>query len=288
VIMNVPSVSVVIPAFDEAESVRGVIVDYNQALERLHCTFEIILVDDGSTDGTRGIAQEAGALVIGPPSNMGYGHSLRRGIKAARYEWILITDADNTYPSEAAVEILKLAEHYDMVIAARTGPYFHGGPLRRLARWMLILLASFVTGRHIPDVNSGLRIFRRELVLRYFDILSTGFSFSTGLTLAMISDGLGVHFVRTDYRARSGESKIRPFRDTLRMMQVIVQAAVRHNPIKIFSLLAGTSWILAILLIVGGLLTDVGGLLVSGLFGVFCSILIFGQGLIAEASRGRR
>lgn len=286
--MNVPSVSVVIPAFDEEESVRAVVVDYTQVLETLHCTFEIILVDDGSTDSTREIAQEAGALVIGPPSNMGYGHSLRRGIKAAQYEWILITDADNTYPSEAAVEILELAEHYDMVIAARTGPHFHGGPLRRLARWMLILLASFVTGRHIPDVNSGLRVFRRELVLRYFDILSTGFSFSTGLTLAMISDGLGVHFVRTDYRARSGESKIRPFRDTLRMMQVIVQAAVRHNPIKIFSLLAGISWILAILLIVGGLLNDAGGLLASGLFGVFCSILIFGQGLIAESSRVRR
>ena len=286
--MNVPSVSVVIPAFDEEESVRAVVVDYTQVLETLHCTFEIILVDDGSTDSTREIAQEAGALVIGPPSNMGYGHSLRRGIKAAQYEWILITDADNTYPSEAAVEILELAEHYDMVIAARTGPHFHGGPLRRLARWMLILLASFVTGRHIPDVNSGLRVFRRELVLRYFDILSTGFSFSTGLTLAMISDGLGVHFVRTDYRARSGESKIRPFRDTLRMVQVIVQAAVRHNPIKIFSLLAGISWILAILLIVGGLLSDAGGLLASGLFGVFCSILIFGQGLIAESSRVRR
>ena len=286
--MSAPSVSVVIPAFNEAASVRAVVMEYEAVLRKLPGDFEIIVVDDGSTDGTRAMAAEAGAQVIGPPSNMGYGHSLRRGIQAARHEWILITDADNTYPAESAARLLEIAEHYDMVVGARTGPHFHGGSGQRVARWLLVLLATFVTGRHIPDVNSGLRVFWRELVLRYFDILSTGFSFSTGLTLAMMGDGLGVHFVRSEYRSRSGESKIRPLRDALRMMQVIVQAAVRHNPIKIFSLLTGFAWLLALALIVAWAVTGASSLLIAGLLGIFFGLLVFGQGLIAEASRGRR
>lgn len=285
--MTAPSVSVVIPAYNEAASVRTVVMEYEGVLRKLPGDFEIIVVDDGSTDGTRAIAEKAGAHVIGPPSNMGYGHSLRRGIRAARHEWILITDADNTYPADAAAQLLEIAEHYDMVVAARSGRHFHGGPLRRVARLLLVLLASFVTGRHIPDVNSGLRVFRRDLVLRYFDILSTGFSFSTGLTLAMMGDGLGVHFIRSEYRSRSGQSKIRPLRDGLRMMQVIVQAAVRHNPIKIFSLLAGIAWLLAFTLILAWVVTGASSVLIAGLFGLFFGLLIFGQGLIAEASRGR-
>tara|TARA_B100000315_G_scaffold24032_1_gene20783 strand:+ start:112 stop:975 length:864 start_codon:yes stop_codon:yes gene_type:complete len=283
-----PAVSVVIPAFNEERAVANVVNDYRRALSGLGGEFEIIVVDDGSTDGTRAAAVGAGADVLGPPSNMGYGHSLRRGIRAAQHEWILITDADNTYPAATATRLVEMADHYDMVVAARTGRYFHGSLVRRLARWLLILLASFVTGRHIPDVNSGLRIFRKDAVLRYFDILSTGFSFSTGLTLAMISDGLGVHFISSKYRAREGESKIRAGRDSLRMLQVIVQAAVRHNPIKIFTLLTAFTWIVAVLLIVLWAIGGSGTLLLAGLIGLFFGILIFGQGLIAEASRGRR
>ncbi|HJN39228.1 MAG TPA: glycosyltransferase family 2 protein [Chloroflexota bacterium] len=286
--MGLPTVSVVIPAFNEESAVADVVNEYREALSELGGEFEIIVVDDGSTDGTRTAATNAGADVIGPPSNMGYGHSLRRGIRAARHEWVLITDADDTYPATTAARLVEIAEHYDMVVAARTGRHFHGPPLRRLARWLLILLASFVTGRHIPDVNSGLRIFRRDAVLRYFDILSTGFSFSTGLTLAMISDGLGVHFISSEYRAREGKSKIRAGRDSLRMLQVIVQAAVRHNPIKIFTLLTAFTWAVAAVLIVLWTIGGSGSLLLAGLLGIFFGILIFGQGLIAEASRGRR
>ena len=286
--MNVPPVSIVIPAFNEERAVADVINEYDAAMAGLGGEYEIIVVDDGSTDGTRAVAVAAGATVIGPPSNMGYGHSLRRGIREARYEWVLITDADNTYPASTAARLVEIAEHYDMVVAARTGRYFMGSPWRRIARRLLILLASFVTGRHIPDVNSGLRVFRRDAVLRYFDILSTGFSFSTGLTLAMISDGLGVHFVRSEYRLREGQSKIRAGRDGLRMLQVIVQAAVRHNPIKIFLLLTAFTWTLALVMILLWGVFGSGTVLLGGLIGIFFGILIFGQGLIAEASRGRR
>ena len=284
----IDGVSLVIPAYNEAGAVGGVVRAFRSALDDTGLVYEILVVDDGSTDTTAAMAQEAGAEVVPSPQNLGYGLALRRGILAARFEHIVICDADGTYSAAAIAELTRLAEHLDMVVAARTGPHFRGWGPRALARIGLRVIAGFVVGRRVPDVNSGYRIFRKTDCLRYFSILSPGFSFTTGLTLAMISDAQAVAFIPASYGARVGKSKVRFFRDTLRMVQVLAQAMVRHNPIKLFAALTVAVWTLALGALVAWIVLGVTavGLVAAAAFLV--GVQVFSLGLLAEAVRVRR
>ena len=229
-------VTVVVPAFNEAPSITKVVRDVTAAMVGLEVQHEVLVVDDGSCDGTGEGALSAGARVIANPTNLGYGASLKRGIAAATYPWILIVDADETYPADRIGELVRHAGPFDMVVGARTGPAYRGGVLLHPARAAFKWLAQFVTGVSIPDVNSGFRIFRKEMVEAYFPVLSTGFSFTTSLTVAMLSDGYLVKYVPVPYRRRSGRSKVRLVRDTLRAGQILTETIVRSNPIKLFLL----------------------------------------------------
>ncbi|MDE2867144.1 MAG: glycosyltransferase family 2 protein [Chloroflexota bacterium] len=284
----IEGVSLVIPAYNEEGAVGSVVRAFHAALEVTGTPYEILVVDDGSTDATAQEARVTNAKVVQSPQNLGYGLALRRGILAAKHPYVMICDADGTYSPSAVTELVGLAENFDMVVAARTGRYFRGWGLRALARVGLRLFASFVVGRRIPDVNSGFRVFRKVDCLRYFGILSPGFSFTTGLTLAMISDARAVAFVPVDYGARVGRSKVRLVRDTLRIAQVLVQAMVRHNPIKLFSVITTAIWLLALVaLVVWVVLGAVAvGLIAAATF--LIGVQVFSVGLLAEALRDRR
>src|SRR5262249_22502084 len=155
---------------------------------------EIIVVDDGSKDKTRRAAEEAGAVVLRHPRNRGYGASLKTGITVAAYDVICITDADGTYPVERIPELLAELRTADMVVGARTGARVAIPLIRKPAKWVLNRLANYITSTKIPDLNSGLRLFRRDAALQYFHMLPDQFSFTTTITMAMLCDKYAVTY----------------------------------------------------------------------------------------------
>ncbi|MEO7501279.1 MAG: glycosyltransferase family 2 protein [Gemmatimonadaceae bacterium] len=228
-------VSVVIPAFEEADHVASQIRNVREVMESSGWRYEIIVVDDGSTDGTgeQAAKAEAGAIVLRHRRNRGYGAALKSGIHAARYDWILITDADGTYPPSAIPELLAAAKGVDMVVGARTGASVQIPVERRAAKSFLRWLASYLAGTDLPDLNSGLRLMRKDLVARYEHLLPSGFSFTTTITLAAACNDHQVEYVSIDYHTRLGKSKIRP-RQAYDFTILILRTIVFFNPLKVF------------------------------------------------------
>lgn len=230
--------SIVVPAYNEAGGIGKVLSELLQL--KGGRDFEIIVVNDCSKDDTAKEVAKYPVTLISNVQNSGYGFSLKRGIAAAKYDSIVILDADGTYP---VAEIPKLADIYeqgfDMVVGARHGKYYQGTMIKRIARFFFKTLSEFTTGRTIPDINSGLRIFRRDYALRFFHTLSSGFSFTTTITLAFMLNSFSVKYIPVDYFKRKGDSKVRYFRDTLRSTQIIIEAIIFYNPLKIYMIGAG-------------------------------------------------
>ncbi|MDT8287036.1 MAG: glycosyltransferase family 2 protein [Elusimicrobiales bacterium] len=278
-------ISVIVPVYNEEASVEGTIRGLSKTLSPLG-EYEIICVNDGSSDGTAGVlARLAGGRVkvVEHLENIGYGKALLDGILAASSECIAIIDADSSYPPEALAELMKYYPRYDMVVGARQGGEYRKGLFKRPARLLFAALVGYATGREIPDVNSGLRIFKRSLVLKFRDSICTGFSFTTTLTLLFFLNHYYVKYVPVEYMKRSGESKVRHFVDTLRAGQIIVQAMVRYNPIKLFLLLASLNALLGAVLWLLDVLS--GGSPVLRLAAALCLasfVPLFSLGLVTE------
>src|SRR5512143_2223341 len=191
----IESATVVIPAFNEEAGVAGVVTAIRQILGQHGIGAEVIVVDDGSTDRTAHEAKSAGARVIQHNNNRGYGAALKTGIAAASHEAIAIIDADGTYPASYLPELFAGLQHADMVVGARTGGRVSIPWMRRPAKWVLNRLANYVTRARIPDLNSGLRAFRRDMAMQYFPILPDQFSFTTTITLGMHCDNYAVTYI---------------------------------------------------------------------------------------------
>lgn len=229
----IKTVSVVIPAFNEEKGVRESIEELRRMFAATDIDAEIIVVDDGSRDRTAQEAKTAGARVIQHRSNRGYGASLKTGIIAARYDNIAITDADGTYPAQYLPEMLAELENADMVVGSRTGADVHIPLSRKPAKWFLRVMANYVAQTKIPDLNSGLRVFRRDTAMQYFAILSDQFSFTTTITLAMMCDKYAVSYLPIDYRKRQGKSKIMPW-DAGSFAILILRVAMLFRPLRVF------------------------------------------------------
>lgn len=227
-------VSLVIPAYNEEHGLAEVVHGLRTRMEASKRPFEMIVVDDGSADRTLEVARGLGVTVITHAVNRGYGAALKTGIRASRGEYVLICDGDGTYPPESIPELLQHIEAYDMVVAARTGASVDIPIFRRLAKGILRRLAIYLSDAHIPDLNSGLRVFRRDAAVHFFPILPAGFSFTTTITLAMLCNEGEVRYVPINYSKRTGKSKIRPLRDTLNFLILIMRTILYFNPLKIF------------------------------------------------------
>jgi len=227
------AVTVVIPAFNEGPHVAQQIRDVERVMKASGWTYEIIVVDDGSRDGTAAEADSTGVRVLQRAKNRGYGAALKLGVQRARYGYILITDADGTYPVDAIPLLLAAAEENAMVVGARTGEDVAIPLIRRPAKAFIRGLASYLSGERIPDLNSGLRIMRKDLVQRYRHLLPDGFSFTTTITLASICNGHAVQYIPINYQARLGSSKIRP-RHAYDFTLLVLRVIVYFNPLKVF------------------------------------------------------
>ncbi len=280
-------VSIVIPAYNEETSIAGTLEEIRSVMSGAGIDdYEILVVDDGSTDATAELAEQAGARVLGHPHNVGYGRSLKDGIKAATYDTIVILDADLTYPAESIPGLLaEYRKGFDMVVAARSGHHYGGsmykGPLRKLLRF----LVEFTAGREVPDANSGLRVFSKGTVDSYLDHLCDTFSFTTSQTLAYMMTGRFVRFIETDYRGRVGKTKVRLLKDSLRTMQYIVQAIIYYDPIKIFALFSAIMILAAVLLFLAGAVLGINAPYYLGLGCLMLSVVIFSMGLLADVLR---
>ena len=234
--------TVVVPAFNEAEAVENTILALKQVLALLGRPHEIIVVDDGSSDRTGELAASAGARVLRHPTNSGYGRSLLSGIEAAAYDTVGIVDADGTYPIERFADLFAFYERgFHMAVAARQGHHYDSSLMKSALRSIFRFLAEYTCGRKIPDINSGFRIFDRRPVLKRRSSLSTGFSFTTTITLLFMLDNLFVGYMPITYHKRIGKTKVRLLRDSLRSLQIIITAIAQFNPLKLYLLLLGTN-----------------------------------------------
>lgn len=227
-------ISIVIPAYNEEGSISQIIEQIDLVMKSRDYVYEVIVVDDGSTDRTAEIAKTKSVSTIQHPYNRGYGASLKTGIRNSRGEIVLMIDADSTYPVEKIPLLLSYMDEYDMVVGARTGQNVQIQLIRRPAKWILSKLANYLSGTRIPDLNSGLRAFKKEVALRFFNILPDQFSFTTTLTLAMTCSGYAIKYEPISYSRRVGKSKISPIRDTFNFVSLIIRTVMYFNPLKIF------------------------------------------------------
>jgi glycosyltransferase involved in cell wall biosynthesis len=243
-------VSIVVPSYNEEAAIATTLNEIKEAMASSSLPWEIIVVDDGSTDRTAEAVQGQAIRLLRHEHNRGYGAALKTGIRHARYDIIVITDADGTYPSQHIPELIGHIGEYDMVVGARTGADVRVPLLRRPAKWALNQLANYLANTYIPDLNSGLRAMRRGVLLKFFNMLPTGFSFTTTITLAMLTNNCNIKYIPINYKQRLGKSKIQPIKDTLNVLMLIVRIILFFAPLRILGslgmvlLLAGSAKLL--------------------------------------------
>jgi polyisoprenyl-phosphate glycosyltransferase len=234
-----PDVSIVLPTYNEVGHVAEEIARIRAAMDASSYTWEIVAVDDCSSDGTRELMRE---LAAGDPKiqliehrrNLGSGGARRTGTRAARGEVVVWTDVDMTYPNHEIPALVDALEGYDQVVGARTSEEGTKKALRVPAKWAIRSLAQYLAQTEIPDLNSGFRAFSRERSLPYLHRLPNGFSCVTTLTMSFLTDGLAVGYVDIPYAARAGESKFHWYRDTRKYLLQVVRMILSFEPLRVF------------------------------------------------------
>ncbi len=227
-------ISVILPAYNEEKIIGKVIDEINDVLRKTKYKFEIIVVDDASADKTAEIASQKRVRLLKHLENLGSGASRKTGILNAKGDYILFLDADGTYPAQQILDLLKYVPQYDQVIGARTSEKGTLKWLRAPAKWAIKKLASFLAGKKIPDLNSGMRVLKKDVIMKFLYLIPDGFSCVSTMTLAFLVNGYSVKFVPIEYYKRVGKSKFHPIKDTYNYILTVIRMIMYFNPLKIF------------------------------------------------------
>lgn len=227
-------VSIVIPAYNEEQNIAETIdaLINSPRLKEINC--EVVVVDDGSKDRTAEIVRSYPVRLVRHEENRGYGAALKTGIRLARYDTIAMADADGSYPVASIYDLIALMDEYDMVVGARNGTYAKVNFTRHAIKWFLNKYANYLVKYKIPDLNSGMRVFKKDVFEKYRNLLPNGFSFTTTITLALLANDYRVKYAPIDYFSRGGRSKFRPIRDTLNFIVLITRTSLYFNPLRVY------------------------------------------------------
>ena len=228
-------ISVVITAFNEEEIIAEIIENIDSILKKQKVEYEIIIVNDGSTDRTEELLKNYDDIImISRNINRGYGFSIKEGIRKSMGNMILIIDADGSYPVDEVPNLISESSSYDMVIGERSGKNVSIGLLNRFGKLILRLLIYFLSSIWIKDINSGLRIFKKELILKYWNIIPDGFSLTTTLTVASLLEKYRIKFIPINYYKRVGKSKINPFKDFFNFVILVFRIISFFKPLRFY------------------------------------------------------
>ncbi|MFZ5615729.1 MAG: glycosyltransferase family 2 protein [Pseudomonadota bacterium] len=271
--------AIIVPAFNEAKAIGQTIKALNAMLSKSGIDGEIVVVDDGSKDGTADAAEAAGVRVIRLEENRGYGFALKTGIAETRSKFVAIIDADGTYPADKIADMLDLCRNADMVVGDRGAAMKNVPLIRRPPKWVLNTLANLLARRKIPDLNSGLRVFKRASLERFVQLLPDGFSFTTTITLSMICSNLRVVYTPIAYSKRVGQSSMRPtafFTFILLVLRIIVF----FQPLRVFMPLGGVLFLLGMAKVAYDFTKM--NLSESAIFALLAALVVWSLGLIAD------
>lgn len=273
------SVSIVIPAYQESEAIGEVVSAALKVAANLGCEYEVIVVDDGSSDGTGDVARKAGANVLTHPYNKGYGASLKTGIRFASNRTVIFLDADGQHDPNDIQRLLAERKKFDMVVGARKGTA--GSPLwRKPGKVLLKWLVNSLTGNNIPDFNSGYRALDREMALRFLPIMPDGFSFSTTSTIAAFKGGYLVQYIPIQVAKRIGTSTVTAA-DGFRTIMLIIRLVTLFAPLRVFLPISAVTFLIGLFFTVYGYV-HAGEASIKGLIALLAAVQFFLFGVMVD------
>jgi glycosyltransferase involved in cell wall biosynthesis len=275
-------ISIIIPCYNEEKAIGVVLDSIQQVMQKEKYSYEVIVVDDASTDNTYKIAQTKDIKAIKKTSRGGSGAARKTGILNASGKIIVMLDGDGSYEAADIPKLLAYFPEYDQVNGARTSEQGSLRYLRSPVKWFINKLACYLTGTRIPDLNTGFKAFKKDIMLDYLWVLPDGFSCVTSITLAFLCNGYSVKYIPTAYYPRIGKSKFHPLIDVNKYILTVLRIVTYFNPLKVFLPMSFILFIFGVLKSFYDYVFLIRRLQLSDIIIILSALIIFMLGLLAD------